>query len=452
MQKVTIAEVEAIPEGKLLSDGSVGNDLLGSLAFRRRKGVIHCYFRYTLAGRRVWYRIGTYSRSGRTGTLSLADARDKAQEMADLRAKGNLDLDAYFQGQQEEEARARETARLAEEAQVEALANAAAAAAREVERQQRFTLRHLSECYLHHLESHGKGATAKQARSVIKCHLLEPFPELASRPARDILPREFAAVIRSRLQGASRTPGQLRSYLHSAYNLAIRAELSSDISEVFIGFDITSNPLSPVPAMAPATKDRVLTDAELVHYQRHLFGGDDLQSLALLLHLYAAGQRTAQLLRARVSDWEPMTRTLRLWDGKGRRAKAREHLLPLAEHGAALVEMLVERARRLAPLRAPDPDPALFANLGAVMNAETLIKRCRAIGDWTPGDIRRTCETRLASLGVSADHRAQVLSHGISGIQAVRYDRHGYFAEKRAVLIKWEDHLSALLDDASHSP
>ena len=57
-------------------------------------------------------------------------------------------------------------------------------------------------------------------------------------------------------------------------------------------------------------------------------------------------------------------------------------------------------------------------------------------------DIRRTVETMLASLGVSRDIRAQLLSHGISGVQAQHYDRHDYLEEKRATLIKWERHLT----------
>ena len=52
--------------------------------------------------------------------------------------------------------------------------------------------------------------------------------------------------------------------------------------------------------------------------------------MALLLALYAGGQRMAQLLRAKVGDFDQDTATLRLWDGKGKRTQPREHLLPLS--------------------------------------------------------------------------------------------------------------------------
>ena len=57
-------------------------------------------------------------------------------------------------------------------------------------------------------------------------------------------------------------------------------------------------------------------------------------------------------------------------------------------------------------------------------------------------DIRRTAETHLAKIGVIQDIRAQLLSHGISGVQARHYDRHGYEKEKRAALERWEDYLT----------
>ena len=59
-------------------------------------------------------------------------------------------------------------------------------------------------------------------------------------------------------------------------------------------------------------------------------------------------------------------------------------------------------------------------------------------------DIRRTCETMLAGVGISRDTRAQLLSHGLSGVQAAHYDRHTYTDEKRAALIAWEQRLEEI--------
>lgn len=56
-------------------------------------------------------------------------------------------------------------------------------------------------------------------------------------------------------------------------------------------------------------------------------------------------------------------------------------------------------------------------------------------------DIRRTCETMMAGMGVSKDVRAQLLSHGLSGVQAAHYDRYEYITEKRNTLEAWERRL-----------
>ena len=53
-----------------------------------------------------------------------------------------------------------------------------------------------------------------------------------------------------------------------------------------------------------------------------------------------------------------------------------------------------------------------------------------------------TVETQLASMGVHKDIRAQLLSHGISGVQAAHYDRYEYINEKRTALIAWEKRLT----------
>jgi len=37
-------------------------------------------------------------------------------------------------------------------------------------------------------------------------------------------------------------------------------------------------------------------------------------------------------------------------------------------------------------------------------------------------------------MGIHKDTRAQLLSHGISGVQAAHYDRYEYFSEKQNAL------------------
>ena len=185
--------------------------------------------------------------------------------------------------------------------------------------------------------------------------------------------------------------------------------------------------------------------------------GDDLPDLTLRLALYAGGQRIAQLTRARVRDWDPEAKTLLLYDGKGRRQQPRPHLLPLGDIAAGIVAVLasraIERTTQAAKRanREPDQNPSLFVSRGRVMDLGAPGRRVAEIvtelkcPPFDVADLRRTAETMLAGLGISRDHRAVLLSHGLSGVQQAHYDRHDYLEEKRRALVLWEDHLTRLV-------
>lgn len=318
----------------------------------------------------------------------------------------------------------------------------AEAARQEAENRQRYTLRALCEAYGDLLEARKK-PSARQARSILKVHVLEAHPQIAATPAREVTKLQIAAMVRvTRESGKERTAGILRSYLSAAFTAGKKAPLDASLPAVLIPFDIEYNPVDAIPAIAVRAGNRTLSNDELRAYIAAL--GDDLPAQALLLALLAGGQRMAQLLRTKVSDFDEHAATLRLWDGKGRRKAPREHLLPLAPKAAALVGGLVARAKLLE-------STLLFSTHGKVPLDETTPgKRAAAISSVMAGepfdlrDIRRTCETMLAGLGISRDTRAQLLSHGLGGVQAAHYDRHGYADEKRAALVAWEARLDEI--------
>ncbi len=51
----------------------------------------------------------------------------------------------------------------------------------------------------------------------------------------------------------------------------------------------------------------------------------------------------------------------------------------------------------------------------------------------------------LAGMGVSKDLRAQLQSHGLSGIQERHYDKHSYIDEKRITLEAWNQRIDTLM-------
>ncbi|WP_026295715.1 tyrosine-type recombinase/integrase [Aromatoleum toluclasticum] len=379
---------------------------------------------------------------GEVGAVPLPEAKAKAFAWQKLVDEGRDPREAL-----REEEEAREAARAA-------AAAAELAAKAEAEHRQRYTLRALCDAYVSTLERAGKVKSASAARSLFKCHL---STETAGMPAREVTAHQIAAAVRKvREAGKERAAGVLRSYLSAAFNAAKRAPFDSALPADLIPFGIEHNPVDAIPAIAVQRGDRTLSVDELRAYLKAL--GDDLPDQALKLALYAGGQRMAQLLRAKVSDYNADMATLRLWDGKGKRRTAREHLLPLAPKAAGLVAGLAERARKREQERADKegraPDTTglwLFSTHGRVaMTGETVSNRAAEISANLGGesfdlrDIRRTVETMLAGLGISKDIRAQLLSHGISGVQAAHYDRHSYLDEKAAALTAWENKLDAI--------
>lgn len=313
----------------------------------------------------------------------------------------------------------------------------------EAEYRKHSTLRALLEAYTRLLDAKGKSRSAASTRSAFKCHVFTD-EIIASTPANEVTSYQIASLIRKVQEaGKVRAAGILRSYIFAAYNAAKKAPFSATLPAELIPFNIENNPVEAIPAISVNASNRVLTSEELKIYISHL--GNNLTDKALQLALLAGGQRIAQLLRTTVTDFDPDLKTLRLFDPKGKRTTPREHLLPLAPKAAALVAELVQRAKDGKTIK-------LFASHGETMMAlETPGKRvaeiCTTMGcePFNLRDIRRTCETMLAGMSISRDTRAQLLSHGISGVQAAHYDRHNYFSEKQAALVAWEARLDEIV-------
>lgn len=437
---VRVAELRALKSGTLKrDDGKLiewlpddGKRGAGTLLFRASGSVVRGYFRYAPAtGKRDTLAIGQWDEQGKDG-LTLVEIRAKADEWRKLYQSGVKDIRAHLEAEEQAREDERTSAQKAREE-----------AERQRQHRERFTLKALCDAYVDLLAARGK-PSHKHARSMFG-HVPE---DLALIPANEIKSEQVAAIVRRvREDGKDRAAGILRAYLRAAFSAAIRAPFDSELPADLIGFQVSFNPVDAVPAIKVQAGERTLSREELRAYMLAL--GDNISEQALKLALLAGGQRMAQLLRARVGDWDGSTNVLRLWDGKGKRDKAREHLLPLGPRASALVESLVIRAKERA--EAGDVNPSLFLSVGgAVVSEATPGKRVVEIARQMGGepfnlrDIRRSVETQMAGLRISRDVRAQLLSHGLSGVQVAHYDRHSYMDEKRSALLQWERHLEAI--------
>lgn len=354
---------------------------------------------------------------GNVGNWGIDDARSRARELQTLIDKG---IDPREQERErkaaaEDKRKARETALRAEE------------------KRKRFTLKALCLEYVEYLKSRGKGKSARDALSAFRVHVFESV--YANNPASDIKPTEVAELVRAVYeQGKHRTAGVLRAYLTAAYNAGRKAPTTATITSGLIPFGITHNPADVVENIKTPAGERHLSAEELKAYLACL--DETPAGTALRLALLTGGQRMAQLLRATVGDYIKETGTLRLFDGKGKRKHPREHLIPVAAEGRKLLDALTDGK----------PAEAFILRISPRTAGNRLSEICKEIkvSTFDLRDIRRTVETMLVGLGISKSTRAQLLSHGLGGVQDVHYDKYAYIDEKRSALEAWESRLNEI--------
>jgi integrase len=432
---LTIKRLRARSTGgdEWVSDGAKRGS--GALWARIGPSGVSFYFRYSHEGKKKALPLGSHDENGTKG-LTLAQARERAGGISRVYQSGITDLHGHVE-------RERATGERALKAEEEAARRAA-------EDAQRGSLRKLLDAYVGHLVRQGK-QSANDVRSIFDLHVVAAVPELLERKAADLSVDDFVDPI-NRLIGASkgRTAEKLRSYLRAAYQLALESKTDPAAPFALRTFGISVNPVASIGALSQfnRARDRVLSAPELGALLRRLDAlpeGPQRDALQLLLLL--GGQRPTQLLRAKSADVDLSAATLTLYDPKGRRRQARRHVLPLVKDAAALLKSRLGALQEGEPLFSTDTQsvmrPETISGLVTKVSAD-MVKEKQARESFQMRDIRRTCETMLASLKVSSDVRAQLQSHGLGGVQNRHYDRHEYAVEKKQALEKWARHLAAL--------
>jgi integrase len=82
--------------------------------------------------------------------------------------------------------------------------------------------------------------------------------------------------------------------------------------------------------------------------------------------------------------------------------------------------------------------------------AKRELDKSSGVSDWRLHDLRRTCVSGMARLGVAPHVADKVLNHQtgtISGVAAV-YQRHEFLAERKDALERWGAHVIRLLKSA----
>ena len=207
---------------------------------------------------------------------------------------------------------------------------------------------------------------------------------------------------------------------------------------------------------APPARDRVLSEAEIKWlWQACDTLGKPFASLLKLLTLTGCRRgEVAGMMRGELSEDGA------IWTVPGaRRKNGRQHMVylpPLAREIIAAVPRVEGKAGYLFTTTGKSPvsgwskikrrlDTAMLALARAERGADA------AVREWRLHDLRRTCATGMAELGIPPHIIEVALNHvsghkaGVAGI----YNRAEHSAERKAALELWAAHVEALVTGRS---
>lgn len=296
--------------------------------------------------------------------------------------------------------------------------------------------------YCEWMESQGKVTAAKVRREVEK-DIGAAFPRLWKKAANQITPDDCDRIIEALETAKPPKPRQadkIRSYMKTAFRKAINAKGKRRYPEGLRIADVRINPCADIEKVAGSSKarERALSVAEIRAYWKHVNELPEPRRSILRLHVLSGGQRIDQLCRVTLADVDRDAMTMMLLDGKGRRTTPYRHYVPLLPETLDAIDTLTGTGAFIMSCDGgtrPISDTYMRDSVATVREAMQEAGELEN-GHFTPGSIRATVETRLVAkpYRVGVDVLAQLLSHGLGGVQAKHYQKHNYYDEKLEAL------------------
>jgi integrase len=280
-----------------------------------------------------------------------------------------------------------------------------------------------------HVRRSNRPRTAQETERLLRQHVL---PRWRGRMVHDITRRDVLDVLDRVVDGgAPIAANRVFAAVRKFFNWCVARDI------------LAASPCAGVkPPTAERARDRVLSDDELrrVWAAAEKLGGT-FGPLVKLLAL--TGQRRDEVAGIR---WDELDLDTRLWTLPPARTKNNQpHEVPLSKAALAVLQ----NVPRIAS------SPFVLTTNGGASAASGYSKGKRRIDASLPGDmppwrlhdLRRTCASGLARLGINLPVIEKVLNHtsgSFAGIVSV-YQKHSFADEKREALEAWGNFVMALV-------
>lgn len=445
MAKITDRQMTGKPgaSDKWLSEVAIWGH--GSLVARiTPSGERLFYFRYTNSrSERVTFPIGTYSRDGNEGTMTLAEAGQRAKELAGLHKSGIKDVKEHLEAEEAARIAARdaELARIAaEKAAIEA-ADARLAARKTVND----LFDHWAKVDLINLKDGGD-----EVRRMFKKDVL---PFLGKLPLDEVKKGHITEVTDALLaRGVNRMAKMIFSLMRQMFRFAVDRDL--------LEHDPTASIRKAKIGGKDTERDRVLSEDEIRTLAKLAPEAGLLPSTEAAIWItLSTCCRIGELINARWENVDLKTGTWLIPCEDSKNGKA---------HTVALSAFAIEKFERIKTIngnskwcypntkgtgpvcsktitkqigdRQRKPEQGVMSNRSA--KAQALVIKG---GKWTPHDLRRTGATLMTALGVLPEVAERCLNHTEENKIKRTYQRHSYQSEMTAAWQALGKHLEKII-------
>jgi integrase len=272
----------------------------------------------------------------------------------------------------------------------------------------------------------------RSAREISRILHREVIPSLGSRSIHELKKRDIVDLVTTvSSRGAPKAANKLLKVVKTFLRWCVGRAI------------IETSPAEGVPAPSrDVARDRVLSDEVLA---RVILGAREMGGAfgAIVELLTLTGQRRQEV--ARLTN-EELDLANRVWTIPGRRTKnGKPHFVHLSNHALSVL------------MRMPRLGQFIFSNSGtkpfqAFSAAKRQLDALSGVTGWRLHDLRRTCVSGMARLGIPPHVADKILNHQagtISGVAAV-YQRHEFLAERKNALELWGNHVASVVAASVH--